>query len=329
MKDIARAANVSCATVSRALSGKPGTCKETREYIKALAKEMNYTPNSIARGLVTKCTKTLGFVVADITNPFFSELAQGFEEQASKNGYGVFLCNTGWDLEKEKKYLKNLLSNRVDGIAIAPVSDEISHIMEIDKDIPTVFAAYRPHVKESSFVATDDSKSATMAVEYLIKIGHRRIAYIGGQANKNTNIDRFNGYRTTMEKHQIRIDNNYIANGEFSMSSGYNLAKKLLIHQEPPTAIVAGDDLIALGVIQAIEEFGLSVPQNISVLGFDDISYASLYKIRLTTVRQPIRMIGEVCMDIILKKLKDPEENYHVRKIMNSELIIRKTCRGI
>lgn len=329
IKDIAKEAKVSYATVSRALADQPGINRDTRKRIKALAKEMNYTPNAIAKGLVTNSTFTIGFVVPDITNPFFSEVALGFEEYASKHGYQVFLCNTNWDLDKEKEYLKKLSGNRVDGIAIGPASDEVSHIVELDQTIPVVFAAYRPPIENCSYVVTDDFKSAVLAVEYLIKIGHTQIAFIGGKINSSTNIDRLCGYKEALKKHNIPIDEELIMHGEYRRTSGYKLTKELLINMDTPTAILAGDDIIALGVIQAIEEFGLSVPKNVSVMGFDDISYASLDKIQLSTIYQPKHDLGEMCAKIILERIKNPDELKNSYKVLEPTLSIRKTCTGI
>lgn len=330
IKDIAREAKVSYATVSRALSDHPEISVKTKERIRELAKKMGYTPNAIAKGLVTKNTHTLGLIIPDITNPFFPEVAQGIEDCANRNGYQVFLCNSNWNVQKENDYLQKLYSNRVDGIIIAPVSDYISHLMNnISKKIHLVFAAYKPQDHNCNYVVTDDFKSAQIAVEYLIKLGHRKIAFIGGQQYNSTNIGRVSGYEDTLRKYNIPVDSCYVKHGQFKQSSGYQLTRELLMSHELPTAILAGNDIIALGVIQAIEDFGLKVPKDISVVGFDDITYASLNKIQLTTVFQPKYDIGTLCVELLVDKIQNPDNKEAICKIVEPKLVIRKTCAGV
>lgn len=328
IKDIAKVAKVSYATVSRALSGHPEVSEKTKQRIRKLAKEMGYTPNAIAKGLVTRNTHTLGLIVPDITNPFFPEVAQGIEDYANRHGYQVFLCNSSWQLEREKEYLKTLYGKRVDGIVVAPSSNYVEHLVAKSyKDVPIVFAAYRPTVEGCNYVVTDDYKSAELAVGYLLKLGHRKIAFIGGPESDSTNKGRLEGYTDMLLKNGIPFHRSYIKHGQFKQKSGYELTKEVLLESELPTAILAGNDIIALGVIQAIEEFGLKVPDNISVIGFDDISFASLDKVQLTTVFQPKYQIGELCVDILLQIIKG--SNQPIQKILEPTLVIRKTCKAI
>jgi Transcriptional regulators len=329
IKDIAQKARVSYATVSRALSDHPEIKDETKQLVREIAKEMGYAPNAIAKGLVTKNTYTIGLLIPDITNPFFPEVAQGIEHCANKNGYKVFLCNSNWDMQKEKEYLDILYGSRVDGIVVAPVSDDITHILEIGKSIPVVFAAYKPRYEGCNYVVTDDFSSATIAVDYLIKLGHVKIAYLGGLQNNSTNSGRFTGYKETLGKNGINMNPDYIKFGQYKQESGYLLTRDMLLHNDLPTAILAGNDIIALGVIQAIEEFGLEVPNDISVIGFDDISFARLDKIQLTTVYQPKYQIGQLCVEILLEKKNKGGNSEALQKIINPELIIRKTCRKV
>lgn len=329
IKDIAKEAKVSYATVSRALADHPGINHETKKRILKLAGDLGYTPNALAKGLVTKSTRTLGLIVSDITNPFFPEVAQGIEDCASRNGYQVFLCNSNWNLQREKEYLHKLYGSRVDGIVISPVSDDISHIEDIGLKVPIVFAAQKPKKDHCSYVVVDDFKSAVLAVEYLIKLGHRKIAYIGGLLSTSSGSGRFSGYKSAMEKHGVPLDTNYIMHGEYKQSSGYQMTRELLVNQKLPTAILAGNDFMALGIIQAVEEYGLNVPKDISVIGFDDISFASLDKIRLTTIHLPKYTIGELCVELLLDKMQNPGSEEVNHRILEPRLIIRKTCRGI
>lgn len=329
IKDIAKTANVSYSTVSRALAGQPQIPDETKKRILKIANEMGYTPNVLAKGLVTKNTYTLGLIVPDITNPFFPESIQGIEECASEYGYRVYLCNSNWNVEKEKECLQKLYGSSVDGIIIFPVSDDVSHILDVQARLPIVFANYKPVNEAYSYVAFNDFRSATIAVEYLIKLGHKNIAYMGGLETNAANMERIDAYKATMEKCGLSIRPNYILHGEYKQSSGYELTKKLLINNELPTAIIAGDDIMALGVIRAIEEFGLNVPEDISVIGFDDISYASLDKIQLTTVRMPRYAMGQASVQMLMNKIQNPDNAETKSEILETELIVRKTCKGI
>jgi LacI family transcriptional regulator len=329
IKDIAREANISYSTVSRALAGHPQINAEVRNKIVKIAKDMGYTPNALAKGLVTKSTNTIGLILPDITNPFFPEVAQGVEDCANRHGYQVFLCNSNWSVKREKEYLYKLYSSRVDGIVISPASDELTHIVDSQFQVPTVLAAQKPQGIAYNYVTVDDFKSACIAVEYLIKLGHRKIAYIGGLLNTNSGIERFQGYKNTLEKNNIPIIPNYIMHGEYTQASGYQLAKNMLLNHELPTAIVAGNDITALGIIQAIEEYGLNVPKDISVIGFDDISFASLDKIQLTTVYLPKYTIGEKSVELLIKKIQNPSDKFGEARILEQKLMVRKTCRGI
>ena len=329
IKDIAKAANVSYSTVSRALAGQPQIPEETRNKILALANEMGYTPNILAKGLVTKSTHTLGIIVPDITNPFFPEAIQGIEEQANSYGYRVYLCNSNWNIEKEKECLHKLYGSSVDGIIIFPSSDDVSHIIDSRIKIPIVFANYKPEKENCSYVAFNDFEGASSAVEYLIKLGHRNIVFMGGLKTNRSNMERIGGYKAVMKKHGIPVRPDYILHGEYKQSSGYELTEKLLLSSELPTAIIAGDDIMALGVIQAIEEFGLHVPKDISVIGFDDISYASLDKIQLTTVCMPRQDMGQASVELLMEQIQNPQNHEARNKILETELIVRKTCKGI
>lgn len=329
IKDIAARAQVSYSTVSRALAGHPDINHQTRERIKKYASELGYTPNALAKGLVTKSTKTLGLVLPDIANPFFTSVAQGIEDAAHRHGYQVFLCNTNWEQEREAAYLKRLYGNRVDGIVIAPASDVIEHIMDMNSKVPVVFAAYKPKDYVCSYVVTDNFKSAFIAVEYLIKLGHRRIAYIGGKKDDSTNIERFNGYVHALNEHGLEVCSDYVLNGHYTESSGYALTQKLLLSSNLPTAVLAGNDMIALGVLQAIDEFGLMVPKDISVIGIDDIAYAALQRIELTTIHQSKSQIGEMCVEILISMIQVPKCRQAVYRVLEPSLVLRKTCKGL
>lgn len=327
IKDIAKIANVSYATVSRALSGHSEVSEKTRTKVKNIAQELGYKPNALARGLVTKSSKTFGFVLPDITNPFFPDIAQGIDDCANANDYQLFLCNSNWEFEREKKQLEALCRNRVDGIIIHSVAEDLSVIHDIiPSDIPIVFCGMKPQAENSNYVMLDDYNAGALAAEYIIGLGHRRISFVAGDyEGDDLRSSRQQGCFDTIKKSGNHIPDDYIKIGSWKQKSGYNLMTELLSENQAPTAVIAGNDIIALGVIQAIEEFGLNVPEDISVIGFDDIIYSSLYKINLTTIYQPKYRIGELCVEVLLELIKNPNKNIH--KILQPKVIERLTCR--
>lgn len=330
IKDIAKIANVSYATVSRALNGHKDVNEKTRKRIIGICEQIGYSPNAIARGLVTKNSNTIGLLLPDITNPFFPEVAWGVEDEVSKRGYNVFLCNTSWDLSREETYLKLLLEKRVEGIIIAPVSDESKKLIDkyVDK-LPVVLVGSSMEGGPYNFVVADNVKDAFLATEYLISLGHKKIAFIGGNEHTCTYRERLKGYKSALEEYGLGIDESLIRSGAFKRSSGYEITKIIIKENSVPTAIVAANDIVALGVIEAAEEFNLSIPDNMSLIGFDDIPYASLPKIRLTTISQPKYDIGKIAVDILFKKVDSKRQRKTLKEIVQTELKIRSTCKQI
>lgn len=326
LKDIAKVAGVSYATVSRALSNHPDVNYDTRERIKKIAEEMNYVPDPSARGLKGKNTNMIGLIVPDISNPFFAELALGVESFANENGYCVFLCNTNWDYEREKTYIYVLNAKRVDGIIISSVMEMADHHRNLSA--PMVYVTEGPKHDDVYYVGIDNKMGAAITVEYLIKLGHKDIVYIGGSEKTSTNRERFEGYKEAMIKHGFTVDANIQMFNSFSRESGYKATMEILINRKIPTAIFAVNDIVALGVIQAIEEFGLNVPKDISVAGFDDISFSSMHRIKLTTVCQPKFEMGRMCTELLLKLIKGQEVPRKFN-ILQPSLVIRNTCSAL
>lgn len=326
LKDIAKVAGVSYATVSRALSNHPDVSPETRERIKKIAKEMNYVPDPSARGLKGKNTNMIGLVVPDISNPFFSELALGVESFANEHGYCVFLCNTNWDYEREKTYVDILKAKRVDGVIISSVIENATHHKKLS--LPLVYITEGPRSDDIYYVGIDNKAGAVLGVEYLIKLGHKDIVYIGGSEKTSTNRERFEGYKETMQRHGYTVKANLRTSNSFSQESGYKAAMEMLIKSEIPTAVFAVNDIVALGVIQAIEEFGLKVPEDISVVGFDDIAFSSMHRIKLTTVSQPKFEMGRQSAELLINLINQENIGQKIN-IIQPSLIIRDTCRAI
>ncbi|WZL72096.1 LacI family DNA-binding transcriptional regulator [Clostridiaceae bacterium 35-E11] len=323
IKDIAKKTGVSYTTVSRALNGKPGVNQATMERILEEAKKMGYQPNAIARGLVTKHTNTLGLIIPDITNPFFPTIASGVEEAASKNGYNVFLCNTNWNKEKERAYLRLLQERRVDGIIIKSTSD--NNDLHEYITTPTVLLDSRSDEGKYSSVETDNMRGGFLATKHLIELGYKRIAYIGGHANSHSNTTRLEGYKQALRKFHLEIDEEIILYGDFKMKSGYQLIEKLLKSDNPPDAAFAGNDFMALGVLHCVQVFGLNIPRDFGVVGFDNIPFAQLPQVQLTTINQPTYYMGKSALELLLEEINCGSEKMVKRVILEPDIVIRNT----
>lgn len=323
IKDIAKKTGVSYTTVSRALNGKPGVNQFTMEMVIAEAKKMGYQPNFIARGLVSKRTNTIGLIIPDITNPFFPTIASGVEEVASKHGYNVFLCNTNWNKEKEKDYLKVLQERRVDGIIIKAISND--EYLYDNITTPLVLVDSLSRQGEYTSIETDNTRGGFLATKHLIELGYKRIAFIGGQLNSFSNGFRLKGYKEALAQYNYFVDESIIVNGDFKTKSGYDLIKKLLQSPNPPDAAFAGNDIIALGVLHCVQELGLNVPVDFGIIGFDNISFAGLPQIQLSTINQPTYYMGRTAFSLLLEEIQNKDEKMIKKIVLEPELIVRKT----
>lgn len=330
IKDIAKAANVSHTTVSRALSDSPLVIDETKIKIQEIAKQMGYVPNQIAKGLVTKSTKTIGLIIPNITNPFYPEVEEGIEEYANSLGFDVVICNSKMKQNREKISLTKLFSKRVDGIILGPVSDDISYVNEIlPKSFPLVIVADQAHDNEHVCVYTDPVKCGFIAADYLIKIGHKRIAFVGGKEQSQITMGRLKGFRDALEANGLKESQELIRIGNEGQEAGYELTRQMLMNSILPTGIVSYNDVTALGVMQAVEDFGLKVPNSISVIGIDDISFSKIFRIELTTVRQDKQKLGQLATQLLIQKIMDPNQPCEQFNELEPNLIIRKSSAGI
>lgn len=332
MSDVAKACSVSIGTVSRALANDQKINIETRKRIKKVAKELGYVPNIFARNLSKKSSNIIGIVIPDITNPFFAEVAKSIENFAREKGFSIFLCNTNLSIENEKIYIEKLYSYQVDGIIILPVSFEIDHILKRfpPKDNIVFLNCIPTNLAESNYVITDDYKIIYSALNYLVNIGHKKISYFGGEENLFSNATRKQSFLKIME--QFNLKPILVNKNRESYLNEYNIIEEikndLITATELPTAIVTYNDNLALNTIQAIEEIGLRVPGDISVIGIDDISIAKLYNVQLSTVAQDITEIGIKSAEIMINKIIGQSEEYE-QFVLDPKLVIRKSTRSI
>lgn len=329
IKDIAKKAGVSITTVSRVMNDKlGGISQETKERILKIVEEMNYQPNALARSLVTKQSLTLGLVLPNISNPFFPEMVRGVEDLANHHGYSVFLCNTDDDEEKEKQYIQLLKEKYVDGIIFSSnsrYSEEHYEILQ-KAHIPFVLIDRGEEEGNSPYngVFIDNEKGAYLATQHLIDYGHKEIACMTGPKEVGTAKKRILGYQKAMLEANLPI---HLTSGNFRMKDAYTAAKKLLSSSEV-TAIFASNDLMACGIYQAAYELGMNIPNDLSVVGFDDIQLVEALTPKLTTIRQSSYTLGKTAAEMIIQELKKEKTEKKVVKL-DPELVIRQSTRKI
>jgi len=328
LKDVAKAAGVSYATVSRALSGSPQIGSDTRERIIKLCDEMGYTTNYVARSMVMKKTDLIGLVVPSIDNQFMAELAYYAEMSARSHGYNIMLCNSGPDLKQEKTVVKLLLGRQVDGILIVPQSpDTYENIRAFTDQVPTVFLSENLRDQPQSYVAADNSHGTYIGTRYLYELGHREILYFG-RRHSTTHQLRAEGYMKACR--ELGLHEQYF-NSEFprsSISNGYQLARELFSRPITYTAIFASTDSNALGILKAADEMHIDIPRQLSLIGFDNIPSTALPRIELTTIEQPKREMAVQAVDMLRDKIENGTQGY-VHQILMPSLVKRGSCQKL
>lgn len=325
--DVAARAGVSRQTVSRAMNNKGEISPETRERVLAAARELGYRPSSIARGLKTRRTLTLGLVVPDIANPFFAEVVRGASEQADAAGYSVLLCNTDENPEREWAILRMLESHRVDGLVL--ISSRLSEEMlteTIARWRPIVLVNRTPQEERPGvgWVLVDDAQGARTAVQHLLGRGHRQIGLLAGVSTSRSGRERLRGYREALTEAGIRIPEGWIMPCAPTVEGGREAALTLLGQHPGLTALLAYNDLVAVGAQQACRSLGRAIPQGCALIGWDDIPFAAYVSPPLTTMRMPKVEIGQRAMALLLALLREPGV-VPAPIVLETVLIIRET----
>ena len=327
IKDVAELAEVHPSTVSRVINGDSRISEKTKKKVLLIIRKLGYTPNAIARGLKTKRTYTLGMLIPDITNPFFAELARGVEDAANKNSFNIILCNTDDKLKKERTYLEILREKRVDGLILGTAHIRDQSILELEKKkFPYILISRNVERLNKNCIIIDDLAGGMMATEYLIKLGHHRIAHISGPLKTRSGLNRLKGYQLALKKHKIEYNDELVGEGDFRINGGYQVMKRFLKLPDQPTAIFAANDLLALGAMQAIQKKNFYIPEDFSIIGFNDIELASFVYPSLTTIRQPILEMGNLAVKMLLKIIIDGEFNQG-KIVLKPKLIIRESCK--
>ena len=331
IKDIAKAANVSPTAVSMAINNRRGVSQQTRKRILRIAKNLNYTPNYAARSLISKRSCTLGLIISDIADPFYPELAKGIEEKANSLGYSIILCNTGLNLDKEKHCADTLLRRNVDGIIFSTVVVDDPNIDQlIQNQFPFVvinrIPFKHPFADKIDHVIIDSYAGGYKAVEHLYKLGHDRIAIIAGYMKVSTAIDRTEGAKKAMSDYGLEFNPQFFIECNYSRQQAFQAAKRLLALKKTPTAFFVQDDNMALGVREAVLSCGLKIPEDIAIIGFDDIDMASITGIELTTISQKKYEMGVMATQILINKIEGETPSMVNKLVLDAELIIRKSC---
>jgi len=302
MADIAQKAGVSKATVSMVLNKRDeNISSDTRNRILQIANEMNYIPNSLARSLNTKKTETIGIIIPDITNPFFSEMARAIEDVASNLGYNVIFCNSDNELNKESKYVKLLISKLVDGVVFIPGGKSNDNLqILINNNVPFVLVDRFVEGFEKFYgVYCMNKLGMTKAVEYLVSRGKKRIAFVRGPHSVETSTQRLEGYTETMQKYEL-FDEKLIFENEFTIDGGIETTRKILKLKDKVDSIIFSSDIMAFGGIKVLVKEGCKIPQDISVIGYDNIEMSEFMEPELTTVSQPIYEMGKCACELLI-----------------------------
>ncbi|NLC68291.1 MAG: LacI family transcriptional regulator [Clostridiaceae bacterium] len=321
--DIAKHLNISVSTVSRVVNGKDRVSDETREKVLKAIKEFNYAPNEIARSLRSRTSKTIGLIVPDISNEFFALLSKGAEAIAKDNGYFLILCNSDYDEDMEKEYFEMLMQKQVDGIIVATVCKDEKYFERIlDSSIPSVFVDNFPQIKRNfNFVTIDNEKAAYDLTRHLIDFGYKEIAIITGKLQETSALERLGGWKRALNEHGIKVNNDFIGIGDFKFDSGYRIMKKMLEQSKKPKALLAANNFIAYGAIKAIREKGLRVREDIYIVCFDATDNTGLISVRIPSMVQTTKKIGEIALDIIIKRLNNKEFSSKEYKIFDRVIL--------
>ncbi len=328
IKHVAERAGVSTATVSRVLAGGDGVSGELGERVREAMRSLDYRPNRIARNLRVRTTRTIGVVIPNIENPFFTSVVRGIESVLQAADHTLLLGNADEDPGQEQRYLETLRDEGVAGIIFVPVAEAVeTYRRHLDAGIPFVALDRSPDGLGVDLVTVANASGARAAVRHLIDLGHRRVALIGGPAHYSTANERQAGYDEALASVGLPRAPGLVRHGDFRETGGYEGMISLLDAAEPPTAVLVANNLMVLGAIRAIHERGLRIPTDIAVIGFDEMPWAMSLQPPLTTVAQPTYELGATAARMLLARLREP--NRPTRHIMlETRLVVRASCGG-
>jgi LacI family transcriptional regulator len=332
IKDIAKVAGVSITTVSRALNGYPDVSEKTRQKIIEIAKQLNYSPNTLARSLVMNKSKTIGLLVSGmnhsaIKDNFTFEVLTGINDYIAKTDYDLILFSTNSTKQREKTYSQLCRERRVDGVILQGIKTDDPYLTEVvESDIPCVLIDIPIQSDKVGYVTTDNVLGAKKAVQHLIELGHENIAMMNGADYAFVSKQRLEGFRQAMEEANVAINDDWIVNGEFSEEVAEKKALELFSKHREITAIFCASDLMALGVMKALKRMGRRVPDDVSVVGYDDILLASYVSPSLTTIAQNKFQMGYEAASMLVEMLEGKEAKV---VMLRTQLIVRESTKRI
>ncbi len=330
IKDVARLAGVSTTTVSHVINKTRFVAEATQEKVLEAVKELNYAPSAVARSLKCNTTRTIGMLVTQSTNLFFSEVIDGVESYCYRQGYTLILCNTGGIYEKQRDYIRMLAEKRVDGILVmcSDFTQELSEMLDSHKDIPKVIMDWGPEALKADKIIDNSELGGYLATKHLIEHGHKDIACLSGHLDKLACKERIVGFRRAMAEANLQVEENWILEGNFECDTAVLAADKIIAMDKMPTAVFCFNDTMALGLMSRLQQKGIRIPEDISVIGYDNIELAEYFSPPLTTIHQPKRRVGKNAFEILLERIKNKDHDRRVFE-MHPEIVERDTVKDL
>lgn len=331
MKDIAKLAGVSTSTVSHVINKTRFVSEEISERVNNAAKELNYyAPSALARSLKVNRTKTFGMLVTTSTNPFFGEVVKGVERCCYQKGYSLILCNTEGDNERMRDSINTLLQKRVDGLILmcSSLEGERIEVFERYPDIPVVVMDWGPMLFASDKIQDNSLRGGYLAAKYLIDCGHKEVGCITGPLIKHQAQMRYEGYKRAVVEAGLSFNANWIVESNFECEGGYQAFKKMVERGPLPSSIFVSNDMMAMGVLNAANELGIEVPEQLSIIGYDDIHIAKYMSPSLTTIHQPKHSLGQAAVETLLRKLNEKTQETQVVQL-EPTLVERKSVKSL
>jgi len=325
MNDVARQANVSIATVSHVINGTRFVSAERVERVHVAMRELGYTPDATARSLRVGRTDTIGLVVPDNSNPFFAALARWIEEAGFESGYTTILANSNERPDREHRYVSTLVSKRVDGLILSPSRGDHSTLTRLllSANIPVVVVDRDAALPNADVVLYDNEGGSEEATRYLLELGHTRIGCVAGPADASSATERVRGFRNAIA--EAGLPAQPVVEADFHFSGGREATARLLERGADFTALFAANDLMAAGAVRELHSRGISVPGDVSVIGFDDAPLAEMISPALTTMRQPLQEMAQAAVSLLLSRLTDADSGQPTRRVLPTTLVIRES----
>lgn len=328
LREVGRLAGVSAMTVSRVINGRAGVDAETQRKVEEAITALDYVPNRIARGLLSQKTQTIGLIVPDVVNPFFAPVVRGAETAARRAGFRVLLCNSEGDLRLEREYIEDLVAHRVEGLLLAPANDETRHSIFplLRGGFPLVLLDRSLPGSDCDLVVSDSVSGARRLTEHLIAVGHRSIAHLTDADDTSTGRDRLHGYREALAAAGIPARDELVFRTTVDRLGGYRAAQEVLALDPRPTAIFAVNNMTAIGAMKALRERGLSVPEDMALVCFDDVEHLAVLSPFLTVVDQPAETLGGLGAQLLLERIAGKAGPRSRRIVLQTDLIVRRSC---